>query len=59
MAMKEYNINNFLSSAGGLDFEIMSWGYTLVLINTFTSCSSSNNCSYYEQPLPYKILNLV
>ena len=42
-----------LSSAGGLDCEIMSWGYTLVSVANLHVMLSSNNCSYYEQPLPY------
>ena len=42
-----------LSSAGGLDCEIMSWGYTLVSAANLHLMLSSDNCSYYEQPLPY------
>ena len=43
-----------LSAAGGLDCEIMSWGYTLVSVANLHLMLSSNNCSYYEQPLPYE-----
>ena len=43
-----------LSAAGGLDCEIMSWGYTLVSVANLHVMLSADNCSYYEQPLPYK-----
>ena len=43
-----------LSAAGGLDCEIMSWGYTLVSVANLHLMLSSNNCTYYEQPLPYE-----
>lgn len=43
-----------LSEIGGLDCEIMSWGYTLVSVANLHLMLSSNNCSFYEQPLPYK-----
>ena len=43
-----------LSAAGGLNCEIMSWGYTLVSVANLHLMLSSNNCSYYEQPLPYE-----
>ena len=42
-----------LSAAGGLDCEIMSWGYTLVSVANLHVMLSSDNCTYYEQPLPY------
>ena len=43
-----------ISEIGGLDCEIMSWGYTLVSVANLHLMLSSNNCSFYEQPLPYE-----
>lgn len=43
-----------LSAKKGLDCEIMSWGYTLVSVANLHVMLSGDNCSYYEQPLPYK-----
>ena len=43
-----------LSDIGGLCCEIMSWGYTLVSVANLHIMLSSNNCSFYEQPLPYE-----
>ena len=43
-----------LSEEAGMDCEIMSWGYTLPSITNLHLMLSTNNCTYYEQPLPYK-----
>ena len=43
-----------LSNMGGLYCEIMSWGYTLVSVANLHLMLSSDNCSFYEQPLPYE-----
>jgi len=43
-----------ISEIGGLDCEIMSWGYTLVSVANLHLMLSSNICSFYEQPLPYE-----
>ena len=37
------------------DCEIMSWGYTLVSAANLHLMLSSDNCTYYEQPLPYEM----
>ncbi len=44
-----------LSDISGMECEIMSWGYTLVSVANLHIMLSSNNCTYYEQPLPYKM----
>ena len=43
-----------LSENANIDCEIMSWGYTLVSVANLHLMLSSNNCSFYEQPLPYE-----
>ena len=43
-----------LSENANIDCEIMSWGYTLVSVANLHLMLSSNNCTYYEQPLPYE-----
>ena len=42
-----------LSEIAGMDCEIMSWGYTLASVSNLHLMLSTNNCTYYEQPLPY------
>ena len=32
----------------------MSWGYTLPSITNLHLMLTTNSCTYYEQPLPYK-----
>ena len=49
MAKEAINI----SEKAGIDCEIMSWGYTLPSIANLHLMLSTNNCTYYEQPLPY------
>ena len=44
-----------ISSINGFDCEIMSWGYTLVSAANLHLMLSSDNCTYYEQPLPYEM----
>ena len=44
-----------LSDTAGMECEIMSWGYTLVSVANLHIMLSSNNCTYYEQPLPYEM----
>ena len=43
-----------LSEEANLDCEIMSWGYTLPSVANLHLMLSTNRCTYYEQPLPYK-----
>ena len=44
-----------MSEIAGLDCEIMSWGYTLVSVANLHLMLANNNCTYYEQPLPYEM----
>ena len=43
-----------LSKNSGLDCEIMCWGYTIVSAANLHLILSSENCTFYEQPLPYE-----
>ena len=42
-----------LSESADMDCEIMSWGDTLPSVANLHLMLSTNNCTYYEQPLPY------
>ena len=44
-----------ISSISGMDCEIMSWGYTLVSVANLHVMLASDNCTFYEQPLPYEM----
>ena len=44
-----------ISSICGMDCEIMSWGYTLVSVANLHVMLASDNCTFYEQPLPYEM----
>ena len=43
-----------ISERAGIDCEIMSWGYTLPSVANLHLMLSTNNCTFYEQPLPYE-----
>ena len=43
-----------ISENAGIDCEIMSWGYTLPSVANLHLMLSTNNCTFYEQPLPYE-----
>ena len=43
-----------LARAAGLDCEIMSWGYNLAAVANLHLMLSLDNCSYFEQAMPYE-----
>ena len=43
-----------MTNAAGMDLEVLGWGYTLVSVANLHVMLAFNNCSYYEQPTPYK-----
>lgn len=44
-----------MSANAGMNCELMSWGYNLASAANLHVMLSSDNCSYYEQPLPYDL----
>lgn len=44
-----------LSARAGMNCELMSWGYTLASAANLHVMLANENCSYFEQPLPYDL----
>jgi L-alanine-DL-glutamate epimerase-like enolase superfamily enzyme len=43
-----------LAKAAGVNCEIMCWGFTLISCANLHLALASDNCTYYEQPVPYE-----
>ena len=44
-----------LSRCAGMNCELVGWGYTLASLANLHVMLANDNCTYYEQPLPYDL----
>ncbi len=44
-----------MSARAGINCELMSWGYNLASAANLAVMLANENCTYYEQPLPYDL----